>query len=41
MPEGTDGGLSDLLSVPGSDDGADQGLDTTHLAHCHLKHHDV
>lgn len=37
MPEGADGRLSDLLAVAGRDDGAHQGLDAAHLAHCHLK----
>lgn len=37
MPKGADGRLSDLLAVAGRDDGAHQGLDAAHLAHCHLK----
>ena len=30
-------GLGDFLAVAGRDDGAHQGLDAAHLAHCHLK----
>ena len=36
MAEGADGGLRNLLAVPGGDDGAHQGLDASNLANSHL-----